>query len=467
MKKLIYILSLLFIGFTSCNEDFNEGISPQSNPQEGAQSFEGLTLKLGSNFNNALSLANFAVTDTLKAIEATASPELNAKSKIEYTLEISKTADFAKVAEMDAGTGSQLKVADLNTAFRTIFGNSPAQKDVYVRCKAYIVEGTSRIQYGDYFNFGSTKVTPIPLDVTIDEAYSLVKNAGSSWDVANMTVFNHSSENVYDDPIFTLTFQTTANNTMIKFVPKSLLSQVQNNVWTGVVGAKTDGTTDLTGDLTTSNSGSIVIATAQWVKVTLNMMTSKYTVELLGQISPYLWTPGAHQSWTPATSTKLYSANMDLIYTGFSYLTGEFKLTSAPDWAHTNYGTANGKLDTGGGNLSVASAGFYFIKANLNDMSYSVVATNWGLIGAATAGGWDTSTAMTYNQADNSWNVTTNLTAGEFKFRANDGWEINVGGTTDHLTQNGSNLSVSAAGNYTVKLYLINDETSYCTVTKN
>ncbi|OJU43264.1 MAG: hypothetical protein BGN96_01980 [Bacteroidales bacterium 45-6] len=295
MKKLIYILSLLFIGFTSCNEDFNEGISPQSNPQEGAQSFEGLTLKLGSNFNNALSLANFAVTDTLKAIEATASPELNAKSKIEYTLEISKTADFAKVAEMDAGTGSQLKVADLNTAFRTIFGNSPAQKDVYVRCKAYIVEGTSRIQYGDYFNFGSTKVTPIPLDVTIDEAYSLVKNAGSSWDVANMTVFNHSSENVYDDPIFTLTFQTTANNTMIKFVPKSLLSQVQNNVWTGVVGAKTDGTTDLTGDLTTSNSGSIVIATAQWVKVTLNMMTSKYTVELLGQISPYLWTPGAHQ----------------------------------------------------------------------------------------------------------------------------------------------------------------------------
>lgn len=467
MKKIIYLISLLLLTLMSCNEDFNQGIYPQTNPQEDPQSFQGLTIELGSSLKTALDLSAYKPADTLEAVVATKSPQLNAQAHMEYVMEISKTADFVKTASTNVGTGHQLVVENLNTAFRTIFGKSPAQKDVYVRFKAYIVEGTSRIQYGDYFNFGSAKVTPIPLDVTIDDAYYLVKNDGSSWDVANMAVFNHSSENVYDDPVFTLTFQTTANNTKLKFVPKSLLSQVQNSVWTGVVGAKTDGTTNLTGDLTTSNSGSIVIATAQWVKVTLNMMTSKYTVELLGQISPYLWTPGAHQSWTPATSTKLYSANMDLVYTGFTYLTGEFKLTSAPDWSHTNYGVKNGKLDTGGDNLSVASAGFYFIKANLNDMSYVVTQTNWGLIGPATAGGWDTSTPMTYNQADNSWSVTTNLSVGEFKFRANDGWDINVGGTTDHLTQNGGNLSVSTAGSYTVTLYLTNDETSHCTMTKN
>ena len=158
---------------------------------------------------------------------------------------------------------------------------------------------------------------------------------------------------------------------------------------------------------------------------------------------------------------------MNLVYTGYTYLTGEFKLTSAPDWSHTNYGVKAGKLDTAGDNLSVASAGFYHIVANLSDMSYAVTSTQWGLIGSATPGDWTTSTPMTYNSADNSWSVTANLIVGEYKFRANNDWALNMGGAVDHLKQGGDNLKVNVAGNYTIKLYLTNDETSYCTVTKN
>ena len=34
---------------------------------------------------------------------------------------------------------------------------------------------------------------------------------------------------------------------------------------------------------------------------------------------------------------------------------------------------------------------------------------------------------MTYNEEDGSWNLTTNLTDGEIKIRANNDWDINWG----------------------------------------
>ena len=52
-----------------------------------------------------------------------------------------------------------------------------------------------------------------------------------------------------------------------------------------------------------------------------------------------------------------------------------------------------------------------------------------GVIGSATPSGWDADTDMTYNEEDGSWNLTTNLTDGEIKIRANNDWDINWGGS--------------------------------------
>ena len=73
---------------------------------------------------------------------------------------------------------------------------------------------------------------------------------------------------------------------------------------------------------------------------------------------------------------------------------------------------------------------------------------------------------MTWNASEGCWQVTTTLTDGEFKFRANADWGINLGGTVDDLAQDGANISVSA-GTYTVKLFAerTNNEKIYCTVT--
>lgn len=77
-----------------------------------------------------------------------------------------------------------------------------------------------------------------------------------------------------------------------------------------------------------------------------------------------------------------------------------------------------------------------------------------GIIGPAQAGGWDNDTDMTYNREEGCWEVTIELAADEFKFRANDGWDINVGGSLDNLTPGGDNIRNATAGTYTVKLYL-------------
>jgi hypothetical protein len=48
-----------------------------------------------------------------------------------------------------------------------------------------------------------------------------------------------------------------------------------------------------------------------------------------------------------------------------------------------------------------------------------------------------------------AWEGTFDMTAGEYKFRANHEWNISWGGSEDALTaDNGSNLSITA-GNYT------------------
>ena len=59
------------------------------------------------------------------------------------------------------------------------------------------------------------------------------------------------------------------------------------------------------------------------------------------------------------------------------------------------------------------------------------------------------------------------MTADGWKFAANGGWDVNLGGDVDHLTQDGANLTVEGT---TIRLYLertqanMNDFKYRCTV---
>jgi starch-binding outer membrane protein SusE/F len=90
-------------------------------------------------------------------------------------------------------------------------------------------------------------------------------------------------------------------------------------------------------------------------------------------------------------------------------------------------------------------------------LTYSLTKiTRWGVIGDATADGWNSDQAMTYDLESNKWTATLTLTAGKIKFRANSGWDINYGddGPDGKLNAGGADIPVEA-GTYTITLDLV------------
>lgn len=176
---------------------------------------------------------------------------------------------------------------------------------------------------------------------------------------------------------------------------------------------------------------------------------------------PVIYVPGSYQGWDPAdTTTVLASVNSDDNYEGYLYFPDantEFKFTTNPDWS-VNYGDdgADGTLEANGANIVAAQAGYYKVNVNLNNFTYTTLLTDWGVIGDATADGWNSDQNMTYNPATGMWEATLELSTGEIKFRANDDWTLNYGdnGADGILEEGGANIAISEAGKYKISLKL-------------
>ncbi len=135
------------------------------------------------------------------------------------------------------------------------------------------------------------------------------------------------------------------------------------------------------------------------------------------------------------------------------------------------YGGEAGVLAENGTPIAVETAGWYNLTASTVDMTYAPNPYFIGLVGSATPNQWNApDQKMDYNPADGTWNITIDLVAGDIKFRLNDDWAWNLGGTTDNLTHNGANIPVTA-GNYTISLTITNatvgTETGTFTITAN
>jgi len=185
---------------------------------------------------------------------------------------------------------------------------------------------------------------------------------------------------------------------------------------------------------------------------------------------PSFYVPGDYQGWDPVTAPKISSKADNGVYEGYVYMTAsstkQFKYTSDPDWNHTIYGWASsstagnnvtGTMNTTGGNLFVPSSGYYLLQANKNTNTWSGTLTTWGLIGdAVPVTGWNSDLDMSFDATNKVWTVTTNLTPGAVKFRANHDWTLNFGddGADTIMEYNGANINVLVAGNYTITLDL-------------
>jgi len=203
-----------------------------------------------------------------------------------------------------------------------------------------------------------------------------------------------------------------------------------------------------------------------------NTVTLSVTPYLVVINYPSIWVPGDYQGWDPASAPKISSKNANGIYEGYVSIVGgthEFKYTSDPDWNHSIYGWASstvsgtdvsGTFNTTGGNLFVPGDGFYLLKANTNDNSWSGTKTTWAIIGDAPtlSNNWTNDVPMTYDALNKVWTVTTTLVAGNLKFRANGAWTLNFGDTGADLSleYDGDNIAIPAnlAGTRTITLDL-------------
>ena len=247
----------------------------------------------------------------------------------------------------------------------------------------------------------------------------------------------------------------------------------------------TDTTTSvLAGDLNTYASASGVAYGTQGsldfrIMATVNgkqqIASSIQTVQVIPNdiAVSLLYVPGDYQGWSPSSAPPLASTD-GLSFDGYVNMTSTngFKLTSAPDWNHTNYGDGggSGKLSADGsaGNLTVPAQGYYRLQANTGALTWSATLTNWGIIGAA-GNGWDDGkdVALTFDATTNTWVINSiSLKADKFKFRANGKWDINLGGEPSKLTYGGADILVSEAGNYKVVLDLTNPAAYKYTLTK-
>lgn len=204
----------------------------------------------------------------------------------------------------------------------------------------------------------------------------------------------------------------------------------------------------------------------------VTLKITPYTVVI---IYPQLQVPGSYQGWNPGDNTTvIFSAKSDGKYEGYAYFADpgtKFKFTQGPTW-DKNWGDTgpDGKLDPNGTDIAATDAGLHKLNVNLNDLTYSVAKTSWGLIGDATPDGWNSDQDLTYDASAGKLSVTLNLVGGKkMKFRANDDWAVNLGddGANKTLEYGGADINGPAAdGNYTVDLFLNKAVYTY-KITKN
>ena len=466
IKKILLGMTLL-MSMVSCTEDYTDWASPQTNPQEDAVAF-------GNGSVTPVDVINLAdVTEDKVQVASIVAPT---SSNAAYTPTI-KINLGDKTFDID--NEGKMATADLATYIAETYGKRPVERDIDATLDAWISNGSTVVKMATSETF---QVKAIPVAPVIDEGYYLVGDMFKTEEVEGWTIeaakaFKHSDKDVYDDPIFTLTFETKEANQYWKIIPKKNI--VAGDLWAdGVVGPKVDGSDSMEGLLTNVGPGAGKIAEPGKYKLTLNMMDYSYTIEKV-MYDPFIYFIGSTDGWQSKDQKLALVDDEKGTYTGYIYLADpnnagfEFKFQRvAGSWDNaigaSNFVTfKDAAIDANNGNnLGVnAGEGVYYMDVNLSEGTISATKVeSMGMVGQFQ--GWDVlaPVPMTWNAEEYCFEATNvGVTADGWKFSVNKDWPINLGGSIDNLKQDGTDLKV--AGN-TVKLYPTRKtkDNIYCTV---
>ena len=462
IKKILLGMTLL-MGMVSCTEDFTDWGNPQTNSQKEAVAF-------GNGSVAPVDVINLADVNTEKV--KVASIVAPTSSNAAYTPNYKINFDGQS---FDIDADGNMATAELTSYIVDKYGKRPTERDIDATLDAWVSNGSTAVKMATSATF---QVKAIPEAPVIEEGYYLVGDMFTTEDVNGWTkeaakAFKHSDKDVYEDPIFTVSFETTKADQYWKIIPKKNIDA--DDLWAaGVVGPKVDGDDSMTGLLTNGDAKAGKIAKAGKYKLTINMMDYSYTLEEVNY-DPFIYFIGATDGWTKAEQKLALVDDAKGVYTGYLYCAdpngwgNQFKFQRvAGSWDNEinsgAFSTFSGAATSEGGNISVnAGEGVYYFDVNLGEGTITATKVEtMGMIG--TFNNWDGDAVMTWNAEEYCFEATNvGVTADGWKFRVNGGWDINLGGSLNNLTAGGDNLKV--AGN-TVKLYPTRktSENIYCTV---
>ena len=458
------------MGMVSCTEDFTDWGNPQTNSQKEAVAF-------GNGSVAPVDVINLADVNTEKV--KVASIVAPTSSNAAYTPNYKINFDGQS---FDIDADGNMATAELTSYIVDKWGKRPTERDIDATLDAWVSNGSTAVKMATSATF---QVKAIPEAPVIEDGYYLVGDmfnveavgdaaAVDGWNtVSAKQAFKHSDKDVYDDPVFTITFETTKDNQYWKIIPKKNVDA--GNFWAaGVVGPKVDGDDSMTGLLTNGDAKAGKIAKAGKYKLTINMMDYSYTLEEVNY-DPFIYFIGATDGWTKAEQKLALVDDAKGVYTGYLYCAdpngwgNQFKFQRvAGSWDNEinsgTFSTFSGAATSEGGNIGVnAGEGVYYFDVNLGEGTIKATKVEtMGIIGGFN--NWAGDAPMTWNAEEYCFEATNvGVTADGWKFRVNGGWDINLGGSLDNLTAGGDNISV--AGN-TVKLYPTRktSDNIYCTV---
>ena len=462
IKKILLGMTLL-MAMVSCTEDYTDWGNPQTNPQEEAVAF-------GNGSVAPVDVINLADVKTEKV--KVASIVAPTSSDAAYTPNYKINFDGQS---FDIDADGNMATAELTSYIVDKYGKRPTERDIDATLDAWVSNGATAVKMATSEKF---QIKAIPEAPVIEEGYYLVGDMFTTDDVNGWTkevakAFNHSDKDVYEDPVFTVSFETTKADQYWKIIPKKNIDS--GDIWAaGVVGPKVDGDDSMTGTLTNGDAKAGKIAKAGKYKLTINMMDYTYTIEEV-KYDPFIYFIGATDGWTNAEQKlALVDANTGT-YTGFLYCAdpnnwgNQFKFQRvAGSWDNEinagAFNTFDGAATNENGNIGVnAGEGVYYFDVNLaNGTIKATKVETMGIIGGFN--NWGGDAAMTWNAEEYCFEATNvGVTADGWKFRVNGGWDINLGGSLNNLTAGGDNIAV--AGN-TIKLYPTRktSDNIYCTV---
>lgn len=447
-KTLLYSLAAMAsLALASCAGDYDDWANPQANEQEASAAKYGVTFANGSEAEGSM-----ADEDGIINLVTVNSTDANVSGFTLKDLKVNGVAvNGTMVGDSVQVSASELEklVCDQNKSRASV------ARDLKVETQVSI-----NLASGDAVSFttkGETtgKFTPAATPQLDEKGYYMLGQVnGNEWDATAPVWMNQISDGVYQ-----LKVTTTADKNWFKFYAGSnYVKGDWDSINKGALGCKENGSEDAfgyilyVGDSWGKLQTPVIPGAGTWI-VTLDMNNLTYTVG-----KPVLYMAGDANGW----ATNDYLAGEDGVhFTGFMYLNQNgFKFCTQPEWKGTNYG-ANFDTAADAANITMTeAAGYYKVDVDLESKSYVLTPIKTiGIIGSASPNGWDSDVDMTYvpynkeTKEPGYWEAKDiTLTSGAIKFRANDDWAINWGGTAEALTQGGADMNVEE-GTYDIKLY--------------